>query len=284
MNAPFGGRPESQSLWDSRRLWSLWDMLNFNLFGFWEATKIVSATITMGASQGLQNAGLVSEPQRLFIRNRFDYIAHVCTPLLMEKTDARLIRISIMLNRQYTYGEVVKEFQTLLEAIEDDIKSEGFYHYKHTKAILVARIPGDWNRTIAAFPSAKNDIEEAVDCYAMEHETACVFHLMRVLEHGLRELAGAVNLTFDVQQWHNIIDKIESAIRGIGDKWSASLVKSDWMQFYSESARHFFFLKEAWRNHVSHNRATYDETSAKAAMEHVRDFMNHLSSRLSETP
>ena len=36
---------------------------------------------------------------------------------------------------------------------------------------------------------------------------------MRVLEIGLKALAADVSLTFDLQQWHNIIEEIESKIR-----------------------------------------------------------------------
>jgi hypothetical protein len=262
-------------------------MINFNLSGFYEALKMVSATIVMATSEKIRASGIVPPPlvpkhMQEMIKTRHEFIVHMCNPLLLEKTDARLTRISIMLNRQYTYDEVAREYQTLYEAIEDDIRTERFYHYNRDKALLVLKIQGDWAPTLAAFKSAKKDVEEAVDCYALEHETACVFYLMRILEHGLRELAAAVNMTFDIQQWQTIIESIESQIRDFGNNWKASPTKTEWMNFYSEAARHFFFLKDAWRNHVSHNRVTYDATSAKGAIEHIRDFMNHLSSRLGE--
>jgi hypothetical protein len=40
-----------------------------------------------------------------------------------------------------------------------------------------------------AFPGAASDIRDAGDCLAVENNTAAVFHLMRVVEHGLRALA-----------------------------------------------------------------------------------------------
>lgn len=39
------------------------------------------------------------------------------------------------------------------------------------------------------FPDARPDIAAAGTAFAMELYTACVFHLMRVAEYGLRELA-----------------------------------------------------------------------------------------------
>jgi len=105
---------------------------------------------------------------------------------------------------------------------------------------------------------------------------------MRVLEHGLRKLAEAVNLTFDIQVWNTIIEQIENQIREIGDHWPRSATKSDWMSFYSIAAKEFFHFKDGWRNYVSHGHDPYDEPRALSVLEHVRTFMNHLSARLGE--
>ena len=266
-------------LWNSRRLWSLWDMINFNCFGFYEALKIAYCTAQTATVAGSKVVGvpvppLVPDVEQDCIKGNFKFIVCMCNPLLLERTNSRLQRIAATLSRQFTYAEVASEFATLIEAIEDDLRYELFYHYRKDKGLLVHQIQGDWSFTLSSFPSANKDIEDAVDCYATEHETACVFHLMRILEHGLRELSASVNVTFDIQNWHNVIDEIENQIRWFSDKFPRGVQKNEWIQFYSEAARHFFFLKEAWRNHVAHNRAKYDETSAKGIIEHVRDFMN----------
>lgn len=45
----------------------------------------------------------------------------------------------------------------------------------------------------AKFPSARDDIEEAGKCLAFGRGTGCVFHLMRVMEVGLRGLGQSLN-------------------------------------------------------------------------------------------
>src|SRR5205823_5048579 len=45
------------------------------------------------------------------------------------------------------------------------------------------------------FASANDDIYEAGTCLALERATACVMHLMRVLEAGLAALAKAVGIS-----------------------------------------------------------------------------------------
>jgi predicted outer membrane protein len=105
---------------------------------------------------------------------------------------------------------------------------------------------------------------------------------MRVLEHGLRALAKDVGRNFDVQNWQNIIDEIESEIRHLSKSLPRGIQKNERIQFLSEAAKEFMYFKDGWRNHVSHGRGDYDEHQARSIMEHVRSFMTVLSAQLSE--
>jgi hypothetical protein len=105
---------------------------------------------------------------------------------------------------------------------------------------------------------------------------------MRVLEHGLRALANDVGLTFDVQNWQNIIDQIEAKIRELGKSLPRGVDKNERLQFLSEAAKEFVYFKDGWRNYVSHSRGTYDKHQARSVMEHVKSFMNTLSTKLTE--
>jgi hypothetical protein len=138
----------------------------------------------------------------LFLEGLFNYALDVCRRLEIDAGVDRIERILRRLRTPVTLSEMHAEMRVLRETIEDGLRYIGFYHYPNQKRQLLQRVEADWQQTIAQFKSAKPDILAAVDCYALEHFTACVFHLMRVLEHCLRELSEAVNLTFDVQQWH----------------------------------------------------------------------------------
>lgn len=162
--------------------------------------------------------------------------------------------------------------------------------------ILVMRIPKDRSdyfekvqlfgpEVATNFPSANFDIEEAGNCYATDRNTACVFHSMRVLEHGLRALAADLQISFstpiELENWQNIIEKIESEIREI-NKQPKGMQKTQDLQFYSEAAKEFRYFKDAWRNHVSHSREEYGDAEAYRVLTHVKDFMQHLATRLKE--
>jgi hypothetical protein len=223
-----------------------------------------------------------SECQRL--SGLIKFALHICKQLEIVAGIDRTERLLRKLERSaMPFNDLEPELRVLNETIEDGLRYIGFYHYPSAKRDLISKAEEQWRPTISAFSSARPDVIAAVDCYALGHYTASVFHAMRVLEHGLKEMAASVNLSFDTQVWHDIISQVENRVREIGDKWPKGTLKTDWMGFYSGVAKDFFHFKDGWRNHVSHNRATYDEATAHNVLEHVRTFMNYLSTRLSET-
>jgi hypothetical protein len=181
-------------------------------------------------------------------------------------------------------ADYLSEIRTLREAFESGIRYKRFYLYPEAKAQLYLRFDDDWRKVVAGFPQAREDAKAAVDCYALGYNTASVFHAMRVVEHGLRELATSVNVSFDIHQWQTVIEQIESEIRDIGKRWPASAAKSEWLRFYSGAAKEFFYFKDGWRNYVSHGGDPYEDPQALSVMEHVKAFMGHLAPRLGVIP
>jgi len=127
-----------------------------------------------------------------------------------------------------------------------------------------------------AFPSAALDIREASNAFALSRWHACVFHLMRVLEIGLRTMAEKFEVPYESSTWHVVIEEIEGKVRRItkeshGDDWKQ--IKRD----YSGAATQFMFFKDAWRNHIMHVRDVYDEGRATSIWQHVKEFMLKLA-------
>jgi hypothetical protein len=97
---------------------------------------------------------------------------------------------------------------------------------------------------------------------------------MRTLEIGLAELADRFEVPHDRENWHNIIERVESKIRQMGpadgDDWKTE------QKNFSDAATQFMFFKDAWRNHVMHVRDVYDEGRATSISQHVHEFMGKL--------
>jgi len=133
-----------------------------------------------------------------------------------------------------------------------------------------------------AFPSAEYDIKEAGNCLALSRATACVYHSMRILEHGLCALADKFGVLFEHKSWNDVIEPIEKAIRQIKNQSDKPPNWKEDEQFYSEAATQFMHFKNAWRNYTAHRQFKYTETEAESIFRHVRDFMQHVSKRLKE--
>jgi len=56
--------------------------------------------------------------------------------------------------------------------------------------------------------------------------------------------------------------------------------KSQKIEHYSDAADHCTYMKDIWRNSVSHTRKPYSFTEAVAVFERVRDFMQLLTKTL----
>jgi hypothetical protein len=145
------------------------------------------------------------------------------------------------------------------------------------------RQPAFGKEVSEAFLEAHADIAAASRCLALDESTACVFHLMRVLEHGLRALSTKVGLapeTMAHENWKNVIDQIEKKIREV-EALPKSASKIQNLQSLSTAATQFRYFKDAWRNHVSHSRATYDMPTAETVWFHVRGFMQQMAGEVS---
>jgi hypothetical protein len=131
--------------------------------------------------------------------------------------------------------------------------------------------------------NAARDALEAANCYATNRYTACVFHCMRVAEYGLRKLAANRNLRIKLTKnrrpcpieygtWQDVITAIQNKIkkirqRPVGPKREAEL------QFLSNAADHCDYMKELWRNELSHTRRWYKKEEALSAINRVKEFV-----------
>lgn len=176
------------------------------------------------------------------------------------------------------FANLAENARIVRQALLDDLSRHLFFYipdeYRHLME-QSNRAFGD--KVEVVFTDAKRDIEAAARCLALNEWTACVFHLMRVLEHGLRPMARHFNVSFDISSWHQVIQGIENGIAGLRNKQGLQASDRDEITYYSQAASQFRYFKDAWRNHVSHSREHYDERDAWQIFTHVREFMQHIA-------
>ena len=141
----------------------------------------------------------------------------------------------------------------------------------------------------ANFPSAKSDIKASGNCIAADLNTAAVYHLMCVVEIGLRGLAShlkvrAVKMRVPIEQgtWEEIITTLEKKLELLGQTTRSKKRQAE-LDFYNELLKEFRSIKDLWRNKVMHARVSYDAHQAQSAFDHVKAFMQRLATKISET-
>ena len=286
---PFKAGCNDGSIGDhSRRLWSLLDMFKHPLADFyWKLNRLWTRTRDWSEADenGRGSKILLSKEQRKELEEIADEAIGLC--LTFEMTSA--IHRANDLRRYATCGapcpvlETWQELNGLLKQLQDDLLKKFFVYIAADKVRVWEEHDdkGHAHRWAKIFPDeAAEDAKAAMDCYLADLNTACVFHLMRVLEHGLSALAANVSVTITTQPWQGVIDEIEKAIRKEEAALPKGLAKNARLEFLSKAAREFFYFKEGWRNHCAHNRVKYDLDQAKSMLTHVFDFMDHLAGGL----
>jgi hypothetical protein len=179
-------------------------------------------------------------------------------------------------NKDYTYGELLNDLDTLSFNFSNELSERVFFRVENKKLEYFQKTDLFGHEVSVAFPSCISEIESAGNCYALEENEASVFHLMRVLERGLRVLAAKFGVDFNHTTWKYVIDQIESKVKKMDSSFG-----SDWKEqqkFCSQAATQFMFLKDAWRNYVMHvSDVPYDTGTAHSIFLHVRGVMRALA-------
>jgi hypothetical protein len=186
----------------------------------------------------------------------------------------------------YTPKEFAQDMAILAKRFEDELRLRIFFTLTPIRMGYYRKSELFGELVAEKFPGASLDVEEAGNCYALDRLTACIFHLMRVVERGLLALAKDLKITVTNENWGRILNAIEAKI-AVFEKLPLKEypTKMEDLQFYSEAAKEFRYFKNAWRNHVMHqNYMILEPEEVLKVIDHVRDFMQHISKRLSENP
>ena len=289
MNAPLAGHAAKHPVWDSRRLWSLWDMIDFQLGKFLKALDHVKAAETFLLPT--KNSTAFIEPNRkALVRDLICPAGISGGQLQMPTVISRIAKITVMLDEPGTrFNEMAHEVDELLDAIRHDADQSLFCHYQENRVLHLHLLPVQWSDALRAFPSIKTEAEEGIDCYALGHNTACVFHMARIAEVGLRAIGrergvkavrGVVPIEWGT--WGQVFQAIEPTIEKIRKTKPNGPKKTNALAFYDRILSDLHAIQSLYRDQTMHLRDRYDDGEAQSAMFRVRELMTTLASKLNE--
>jgi hypothetical protein len=177
-----------------------------------------------------------------------------------------------------TYREMGRKLEELHNRMRDELLLSVFLQIPADRIEYYKDSPQFGELVATKFSKAVTDIQEAAKCYATGRSTACVFHLMRVMESAVQHLGQKLKINLvDQKNWHNILDEVDKAIKGLP---AQSATEKSERNRYEESSAHLRMVKDAWRNDVMHPKETYSEEEAERIFRNVKDFMVHLATKL----
>jgi hypothetical protein len=183
---------------------------------------------------------------------------------------------------------IAQEVRTLLDQLHgrlvDETKERLFLALSPQEAEDFRDPTKKWQAIIACYPDAEPDIEEAGKCLALGRSTACVFHLMRIMEIGLRAFGESLkDPSLDPTKnptWETILRKcdneLQKPIKNRSPEWRSNEL------FFSNATAYLRAVKEAWRNPTMHVEKQYSDEEAREVWNAVRALMRHLATKMSQ--
>ncbi len=180
----------------------------------------------------------------------------------------------------------------IISGLQQNLQTRKFMYVPREQASFWNNLEQFGDDFLIGFPrTAVLEMTEAGNCYASGRWTACVFHAMRVAEHGLRRLAKRLRVTIkskgkycplEYGDWDQVITATRNKITELR-KLPRGPKREEQLQFYSDMASHGEYIKDIWRNETSHTRRLYNQSESLAAMKRVEDFVRPLAKGEADT-
>ncbi len=259
---------------ESSRLWSLWDVLRFYAYRFVRALSTLEYIATL---EHIDFSLPENKPARLYLNRAATSLFKMLIEMDLNLSSASAADIELHIKNMDKVDDLFRQYvRELKDRLEIELKTRFFLvimpggrekYYNSSESIFGKDVANK-------FPELVEDISEAGNCFALDRYTACVFHLMRVMEKSVQKFAAKVDIlpsdTYD-EKWQTILNTIRGKINSLYPKHSdPTRIK------YESIVAHLETIKIAWRNPTMHPKITYTEEEAKALLDAVRIFIKDL--------
>jgi hypothetical protein len=259
-----------------QKLISLWDMKEYL------ASTLLKIKDTLNWSQAAAGPGkTMSATDRGRIVQKLKFVENQAAILGLVSTvrgAERLIKNCPNIPHQ----DVKYGVQNVIERFDDEIRDVVFLYLWPDKRRYYQESEPLGEEGKAKFPLAHVEMIDAFNCYAFERYTACVFHLMRSCEVGVKALYKTLGIATPklADSWGNLLRPMDEELKkNPKDRCGAWAKESE---FFDNATNDVRAIKRAWRDPTTHVQSTYDEQSSLKALNAVKSFFAHLSAKLNQ--
>ena len=270
-------------------IWSLYAMLKVSADAFYRAVTMIEQIQNLFLLQGKDVRPSEKDADELvqrleLIKSHTDQLSLPMTRVWIDKIELRAYQDWI------TYGELVAEINELHHRFIDELETRLLFHVPWEIACYYTEPLNQMGaEVLKMFPDIVHDLEEAGKSLALDRSTACVFHLMRIMEAGLRHLCTEAQ-SFGIsipdpasnRSWAGWLDPIEKEIRK-----DRNVKSGDWNAIeplYAQVCAHLRTVSTAWRNPTMHVGQKYTPEESRDIFNATKSFMIHLATTSLKKP
>ena len=263
------------------RLWSLWEIMEpFSVARIHINSGLIQSSYTM-----FYSGNLTWPVEKTHVYHNLAIVEKIATELNLVSVLDQIPRIKMQFENpaiQTSPAEIAEFLKALDDRMMDDLNRIAFGYIPHDKATFYESLNFgvDFNKK---FPLMIKDVKSAGTCYAHGLNTACVFHLMRVMEAGVWRFAKALRVKRSTlaktgklvdKPWGGILNEMDAKIKALPVSTRKQKTRHEKISgIYS----YLSAVKDAWRNTTMHPRNSYEEFEALALIHHVKSFMTGLA-------
>lgn len=279
MNAQTPGSGLAETPWGSRRLWSLWDMLEINAHTILSALSSL-AQMTMIAERDPNWVYADASRRRVMVTHLDSLITQLQIldlRLAVKKAETfkAYINSTVSTDTSVVASLCSRTLEELRERIEQSLEDRLVYAIPPGNAAYIRQSLVIYGKDVPeVFIDAAYDLAEATTCLGMSRNTASVFHLMRALEFAVQKLGEELGVTVIDKhnrdlEWGKIISNINDYIKGMQPGERKDEISAICSMLYH--------VKQAWRNSTMHPKQTYTDDEAKAVFDASKSFLNAVA-------
>ena len=264
----------------SQRVRSLWDMIDIDIHNLLTNTALLRSYIDIDSERNVSASAVTdwSRKNYLHLLREFYPQLNMIGANMAMRSLSRLVGVieqrSEITNEQLT--DLAKDFELRVRDEFEIVRV--FVIEPNRRQFYEPEDPLFGKDVLERYPTAYYEIEEAGKCLALGRSTACVFHLMRVLEIGIATVAKALGIPDPSKpaekNWGAVLKKIKGAI----EEKSVAPQKS----FFEEVHASLDSVRNPWRNATMHVENVYTEEGAENIYHAVRAFMMKIASQIDE--
>ncbi len=188
-------------------------------------------------------------------------------------------------NREFfSAGSLARELDNLRDQLLTAVAKFKFAHIPPASIPYFEQEELFGHSVFEMFPDIRQEIKDVGNSFSVALYSACVFHSMRVAEHGMRHLARRLRVSLKDNKkplpivyatWDKLITGIKNKLDQL-HKNPKGKIRDKEQEIYSSIADQCTYFRDIWRDRTMHSRKSYSEDEAFRALQRVRDFMQLL--------